>query len=895
MDGPDKLFPLPSSLVLFVEMELHAPSYDYQHCKLDSPARDLRILEIKRGNEIVDCELIQLDDQPYSALSWCWGSQLDPKKTIRIIHNNQPYTFQVPSNLEAALKAIRYHDSNETSRIWVDAICINQRDIEERNNQVPLMSNIYGKAQRVYVWLGEEEDDSKMAFDFIENQILNLNAFDRLINDNSMHAEWKAMKKLMMRKWFSRRWIVQEIALAKEAILLCGKHKLDWLKFADAISLFNAVETRTRRLSEVMKSNEEHGHVPDFFGYVPALSATHLVEVTNHLFRRRSDERREPLLSLEYLVSTFTAFDATEPRDTIYALLAIAKDTSPQTNIIQRIDSSKSKIHKATPRTQRYFKWILQRVLNQFTEHSLSKPYEVDYRLPISDIYVQFVDFSIKRSDPTRALDILCRPWAPDPKNYKEPGPSHGYWRAIFHENESRREDGQGQDTIPSWIPSISRVSHWLEEMSGKMARLNADPFVGYPPQQNYAAAGNKGVTSRLRFESGRIECPKNREIHGTHYHSIFVEGFILDKVGRLGPASQIGAIPKEWIKLAQESQKKYERKRENERKRKNERKGEDENEEDENGYTNNNDPYQDFWDTPLADDFWRTLVADRNSTGGNTARYYPRLLKHAYAQATGRSNRNKTLDTQTIIDYGKCQPAGDVLRRIQSVIWNRKFTCTKTMGLFGLVPDEAEHGDFVCILFGCSVPVVLRQHKKSEESMASERKQRKEAESEREQRKEAESEITQREEAESEMARRKKVINAVRVLENWFLRRKLILEMEKLIPKVKKSMDASQPPSTPNSKKRKQLASSPKTPTPPKIHSPNKKKKRDHPAPFEAREAKRDSGEPPEDTPKDSINSIEPRFYQLIGECYVHGMMNGEAISAQSDKNLKKQLFEIR
>jgi hypothetical protein len=404
--------------------------------------------------------------------------------------------------------------------------------------------------------------------------------------------------------------------------------------------------------------------------------------------------------------------------------------------------------------------------------------------------------------------------------------------------------------------------------MGGKMARRNADPFVGYPPQQNYTAAGNKRVTSRLRFESGLIEHPSNREVHGTHYHSIFVEGFVLDEIDKLAPASQHGAIPKEWKRLAQESQREYERERE-----------------DANDHTNNNVPYKDFWDTPLADDFWRTLVADRSSTGGNTARYYPRLLKYAYAQTTGSSTRNDTLDTQKIIDYGRCQPAGDVLRRIQSVIWNRKFTRTKRR-LFGLVPDEAEPNDIVCILYGCSVPVVLRKYHKSPENMESEMRQQKE--------------------------KRDRVDQAkvVRFLENQFIRRKLEGEIEKLKRVMKeKSMDASQLPGTPNSKKRKRPASSPKTPTPSKSHSSKKKKKYDHFGSAEFPKVKKDRGESYrphphplqpnfdrfEDTFHDSIHSDPWTFYQLIGECYVHGMMNGEAISVHSNERLRKELFEIR
>src|SRR2546421_286671 len=181
----------------------------------------------------------------------------------------------------------------------------------------------------------------------------------------------------MQRDWFSRRWVVQEIALARSALIYCGTDMISWNKFAVAVELFVEVETATHRLSEVMKKDSKHKNVPVLFEYVSALGASLLVDATGRLFRDyKVDERSEddslpnveyghylklraspdednnrvvarkshsdiergrngpkgkgpPLLGLEYLVSSLSIFNTSVPHDTIYALLAIAKDTTP--------------------------------------------------------------------------------------------------------------------------------------------------------------------------------------------------------------------------------------------------------------------------------------------------------------------------------------------------------------------------------------------------------------------------------------------------------------------------------------------------------------------------------------------------------------------------------------
>ncbi len=190
------------------------------------------------------------------------------------------------------------------------------------------------------------------------------------------------MKTRLTWNRFSRRWVVQEIALARRAVIYCGKDKISWNKFAIAVELFVEVETATHRLSEVMKTDPKYFHVPGWFEYVSALGASLVVDATGRLFRdykgggrsdnsppedasdidsnsdsegslnsdsddsptvarsvvsnhhftrseTRKKNRGQPLLRLEYLVSSMSIFDTSVEHDTIYALLAIAKDTTP--------------------------------------------------------------------------------------------------------------------------------------------------------------------------------------------------------------------------------------------------------------------------------------------------------------------------------------------------------------------------------------------------------------------------------------------------------------------------------------------------------------------------------------------------------------------------------------
>lgn len=129
-----------------------------RYTSLQSP-HHIRVLDLEpgTGSDPIACRLstVSLLDNPvYEALSYTWGDPNEPRGFIVCNGDSIP----VANNLKAAFQRLRL--PNEIRSIWADAICINQNDIPERNAQVQLMSQVYRKASKVVVWLGEETTES---------------------------------------------------------------------------------------------------------------------------------------------------------------------------------------------------------------------------------------------------------------------------------------------------------------------------------------------------------------------------------------------------------------------------------------------------------------------------------------------------------------------------------------------------------------------------------------------------------------------------------------------------------------------------------------------------------------------------------------------------------------
>ncbi|EUC32189.1 hypothetical protein COCCADRAFT_37857 [Bipolaris zeicola 26-R-13] len=156
------------------------------------------------------------------------------REAIRILILYPAIDFQAP------LEAHFYHGRipslaiTANRRLWIDAICINQADAEEKTLQVPLMRSIYTATLKVHAWLGVGGTfDAQAVFthlkrivvvDELEKETISLpNQFRK-----DCAATQSTLQQLFLNPWFTRRWVLQEIALAHEITVHYGYDKISW-------------------------------------------------------------------------------------------------------------------------------------------------------------------------------------------------------------------------------------------------------------------------------------------------------------------------------------------------------------------------------------------------------------------------------------------------------------------------------------------------------------------------------------------------------------------------------------------------------------------------------------------------------------------------------------------
>ncbi|KAI0126374.1 heterokaryon incompatibility protein-domain-containing protein [Xylariales sp. AK1849] len=187
----------------------------------------------------IKCEVIHasLQSPPhYVALSYAWG---DVDDTTKIQLDGCPYL--VTLSLHGALQRLR--QPNKSVMLWIDALCIDQQNTEERSHQVQLMASIFSQADSVTVWLGPESDDSARAVKLLET-ITDLansdNAIQSMISSEEWRSHFAALVTLFERDYWSRLWVVQEVLNASSISVYCGRSVLPWSTFAAASEIFES-------------------------------------------------------------------------------------------------------------------------------------------------------------------------------------------------------------------------------------------------------------------------------------------------------------------------------------------------------------------------------------------------------------------------------------------------------------------------------------------------------------------------------------------------------------------------------------------------------------------------------------------------------------------------------
>jgi hypothetical protein len=200
---------------------------------LDNSSSSIRILDLWPADEQwgieADLRTVRLADHPtFEALSYEWG---DPKKSYSISVRGK--RFRVTANLWNALHNVRHE--TVTKALWVDAICIDQTNLDEKSSQVPLMSLIYRRAGTVLISLGkhapprwfEESDPSTWTSSWVESTV---------------SSYWETtswwLQQLMMEEYWKRCWVVQEIGSALSIEVYANRKPIPWNKFIELSNIF---------------------------------------------------------------------------------------------------------------------------------------------------------------------------------------------------------------------------------------------------------------------------------------------------------------------------------------------------------------------------------------------------------------------------------------------------------------------------------------------------------------------------------------------------------------------------------------------------------------------------------------------------------------------------------
>jgi hypothetical protein len=279
------------------------------------------------------------DALAYVALSYVWGPATHVKE---VMLNGRP--IGVAANLWLALRDLRMHcqlrdnglRSDEPCRtFWIDALCINQNDEEEKSSQVAQMHLIYKHASQVIVWLDVPGQDSDLAFELMDDihQCSQLGEFHDsellAVTKHLLHVEklssWIALHRFLSRPWWSRAWTLQELSLSRQATFYCGVKSAPWPIVELAIRAARATLSIVQDLVRANKQHESWGEDSQLPYKWPALHiffATSTYVTWHH--KRDMDTNLMPSSeAVFYLLRTSQDRLCLLPEDKIYSILGL--------------------------------------------------------------------------------------------------------------------------------------------------------------------------------------------------------------------------------------------------------------------------------------------------------------------------------------------------------------------------------------------------------------------------------------------------------------------------------------------------------------------------------------------------------------------------------------------
>ncbi|KAK8029312.1 HET-domain-containing protein [Apiospora marii] len=413
---------------------------------LQSTRDDIRVLLLQPAENYQDpifCSLHHLrlgEGEKFEPLSYCWG---DTGKTEEITIDAEPVggsslSFPVAQSIVEALRQLRLPD--KPRRLWIDQLCINQNDRDEKTHQVGLMARIYSEASMVHIWLGVADRATAAALAVVrdiynhdrgtfciggdlkkrsKNRRGSKSPYDGLGDIFKLHLmTWPAevrqsasglkgspnlsqlLSCLFSNPWFRRVWVIQEALCPSRAVVRCGSELVPWDEVLHANHVLSSIEFATSQP----------------YNLAPAVT---MPSVWNVLRESLDKTRQTPdctacadgRMCILCVFLHGLSLQATVPQDKLFALLPFGRETGEQ----------RGNDEQAIPRSLR-----------------------PSYSTPIGTTMADFTRWWISEY---RSLDILS--WT-----HCQPGRT---WRRTSHDSS------QPKLSSPTWALGVDGKYTWGE------------------------------------------------------------------------------------------------------------------------------------------------------------------------------------------------------------------------------------------------------------------------------------------------------------------------------------------------------------------------------------------------------------------------------------------------
>ncbi|KAF5531728.1 heterokaryon incompatibility 6 OR allele [Fusarium mexicanum] len=316
--------------------------------------KEIRLLILEPGarEDGLECQLVNAElsrSTRFEALSYAWGDH-----TVKYPLKCSGQDICVWANLHDALLDLRHLTRKRT--LWIDALCINQTDNDEKSKQIRLMHEIYSQAEEVLIYLGRSDPSVHGAIESMRwlnwkfmplygRQFLLSSIFGiassfiedwtnwRLVIKTDTAFSWDPIINLLGRPWFQRTWVIQEAVIAHHGQVTCGDQSICWTTF---LRVVDAIKHYQSSVKTIPGYHSIYDTISGLGLMRSARSARHprIYTLTQSLYRpllaSRPIEGQEDS-SLLNLILMSRRYKCTYPHDKIFGMLGVAEeDTSSE-------------------------------------------------------------------------------------------------------------------------------------------------------------------------------------------------------------------------------------------------------------------------------------------------------------------------------------------------------------------------------------------------------------------------------------------------------------------------------------------------------------------------------------------------------------------------------------